>query len=168
MTQPTRSGSEPPAPVVKQRRGISIVWAVPIVAGPDRGLPGLSGVHREGPDDHAQLRHGRGAGGGQDQGPLPRCRGRHRADGGDRAGPEAHHRHGRHGPGRRRRICASRPPSGSSSRASGSAACRGSAPCCPGAYIGLAPGDGAAATDVHGPGAAAADRRQRGRPANTG
>lgn len=28
----TRSGSEPPAPVVKKRRGISIVWAVPIVA----------------------------------------------------------------------------------------------------------------------------------------
>jgi len=28
----TRFGSEPPAPVVKKRRGISIVWAVPLVA----------------------------------------------------------------------------------------------------------------------------------------
>ncbi len=159
-----RPGSDPPDAAVKRRRGISIVWADPARGRPDRRLPGLPGLHREGPDDHAQLRDGRGPRGGQDQGALPRRRGRH---GGRRCAiaPDLKHIVVTAGmvPGAEP-TCASGPPSGSSSRASASAACPGSAPCCP-APTSAWPPARASRPRLHGPGAAAADRRQRGRPA---
>ena len=83
----TRDDEQPPAPrlsrreaAVKRRRGISIVWVIPIVAAAIGGVPRLQGLYRAGSDDHDQLRHRRGARGGQDQAALPRRRGRHRAE----------------------------------------------------------------------------------------
>lgn len=48
-TAATRPGSEPLAPVVKKRRGISIVWAVPIVASLIGGYLGYRAYTEKGP-----------------------------------------------------------------------------------------------------------------------